>query len=99
MLVVNDAAEVLPFITMTISKSGLKVQGAGDSAEGLECYHKLRPELCLVISDILMPHMNGLELARAIRRIDADTPILLMSGSKGRFRSSANRFSWQDLMR
>jgi CheY-like chemotaxis protein len=79
-LVADDDAEVLRFISTVLQKYGFKVQVAGDGAEGLDCYHKHRHELCLVVTDILMPNMNGLELAMAIRGIDIKLPILLISG-------------------
>jgi DNA-binding NtrC family response regulator len=79
-LVVDDDHDVLRFITTVLAKAGFSVQVAHDGAEGLECYVKHRNQLCLVISDILMPKANGLEMAREIRNLDSDAPILLMSG-------------------
>jgi DNA-binding NtrC family response regulator len=79
-LVVDDDYEVLRFITTVLSRAGFRVQVAHDGAEGLECYHKHRDDLCLVLSDILMPNMNGLEMAREIQSSDPNAPVLLMSG-------------------
>jgi len=45
--------------------------------EGLELYQKHRPEI--VITDIKMPLMNGLEISKAIKNIDKNTKIIIVS--------------------
>src|SRR5438445_288748 len=79
-LVVDDDDSVLGFLKMALSTNGFAVQVARDGVEGLQCFRELRHKLHLVLSDILMPGMNGMELALAIQAIDRDMPILLMSG-------------------
>jgi two-component system cell cycle sensor histidine kinase/response regulator CckA len=79
-LTVDDNSDVLHLLRRILLRNGFHVQVAADGLEGLDCFHKHRDELCLVITDIVMPKMNGLELARAIREIDADVPVLLISG-------------------
>jgi len=90
-LVVDDDHEVLRFITTVLAKAEFRVQVAHDGAAGLECYLKHRQELCLLISDILMPKSNGLELARAVRNLDAGLPILLMSGYSDMLKEAEGR--------
>jgi len=48
---------------------------ATNGAEGLELYRTHRPDL--VVSDILMPEMNGLEMAEQIKAIDPNVPIIV----------------------
>src|SRR5438105_324858 len=79
-LVVDDDHDVLMFITTVLPRAGFRVQVAHDGAEGLQCYLQHRHDLCLVLTDILMPKINGLEMARNIRNRDSKIPILLMSG-------------------
>jgi len=52
---------------------------AADGEEGLELYRKYRPEL--VIADILMPRMNGMDMVHAIREISPDQTILMLTAS------------------
>ena len=47
---------------------------AADGKEGLEFFQKYNPDI--VISDIKMPNMNGIEMAKAIKAIDIDKPII-----------------------
>jgi CheY-like chemotaxis protein len=58
---------------------GYKVEEAGSGAQALE---KLRsgPRPDLLITDYLMPNMNGADLAAEARRAHPDLPILLISG-------------------
>ena len=55
-----------------------KVITAEDGREGLETYQAESPDI--VITDILMPGMDGLELAAAVRRLDLDVPIFVATG-------------------
>jgi DNA-binding NtrC family response regulator len=84
-LTVDDNSDVLQILRAILHRNGFHVQVAADGIEGLECFHKHHDELCLVITDIVMPKMNGLELARAIRQIDAELPVLLISGHSAEY--------------
>ena len=48
---------------------------AADGAEGLEKFREYRPDL--VVTDIEMPKLDGLEMSKEIRKISPDTPIIL----------------------
>lgn len=50
---------------------------AKDGLEGKELFKKIKPDI--VISDITMPNLNGLDMAKEIKKIDADTPIIILS--------------------
>ena len=45
--------------------------------EAIKKYHKIKPDI--IITDIMMPKMNGLELAKEIKSIDEDIPIIILS--------------------
>ena len=57
------------------------MQTAADGRQALEAYGSFAPKL--VVSDILMPHMNGLELARNLRTTHPGFKLLFMSGFFG----------------
>lgn len=78
-LIVNDDPDQLKLMRSLLSKAGYSVVTAVDGLDGLTCARHERPDL--VISDVSMPRMNGLELCREMR---ADTelktvPILLVT--------------------
>ncbi len=54
-----------------------EVYTAKDGREALEMYHDIKPDVLLL--DISMPKMDGLELAEAIRKEDEETPIIMLT--------------------
>jgi signal transduction histidine kinase len=78
-LVIDDTPDQQELMSMMLRKAGYRVLTAGDGREGFEVLKLERPEV--VISDVRMPGVNGMELCQMIRA-DADlceTPILLVS--------------------
>ncbi|HKG46270.1 MAG TPA: PAS domain S-box protein [Pyrinomonadaceae bacterium] len=78
-LIVNDEPDQLTLMGSLLRKAGYSVLTAADGLEGLTLARRERPDL--VISDVSMPGMNGLELCRAIRTdLELKTvPILLVT--------------------
>jgi two-component system chemotaxis response regulator CheY len=64
-LAVDDSPGILQMIRILLAPAGHTVIEAGDGAQGLEKAKANRPDL--VITDLNMPVMNGLELIRALR--------------------------------
>jgi PAS domain S-box-containing protein len=78
-LIVNDEPDQLRLMRNLLNKAGYSVLTADDGAEGLALAKRERPDL--VISDVSMPQMNGLEFCRHLRA-DSElktVPILLIS--------------------
>ncbi|MDE1177143.1 MAG: response regulator transcription factor [Edaphobacter sp.] len=75
-LVVDDEPQIKRMLRTSLQSSGYEVILAANGIEGLAEFESKRPDL--IISDLAMPEMNGLELTQAIRRI-ADTPIIVLS--------------------
>ena len=80
LLVVDDDAFVSEMLAETLDGDGYNVETA---EHGREALHKLEefPEISLVISDMNMPEMNGLELIEAIRGRGSDVPIIILTGN------------------
>ena len=79
-LVVDDEPTILRTASATLAGIGLRVIVAEDGHAGWEAFTKFHDEICLVLTDIVMPVMNGLELAERIREIRPEMKLLLMSG-------------------
>jgi len=79
-LVVDDEPIVLRSCTVAVAQAGFRPVVAENGAAGLETFIALQDEICLVLSDIIMPSVNGIEMAQSILKIRPETKILLMSG-------------------
>ncbi|MCF8130211.1 MAG: response regulator [Deltaproteobacteria bacterium] len=60
---------------------GYDVRVAVDGDEGYEVYRRFKPDL--ILTDIVMPRMSGLELVREIRKLDRGIRVVYMSGFFG----------------
>ncbi len=81
-LIVNDAADQLELLNATLRTVGYRVLMASDGREGFDTARRHHPDL--IISDVMMPRLDGIELCRLVRA-DADlrlTPILLVSAMR-----------------
>jgi two-component system KDP operon response regulator KdpE len=76
-LVVEDDEETRAALVRELSNRGYRVSGAGDGRTALLRWESHRPDLVLL--DLGLPDMDGLEIVRRVRR-DATTPIVILSG-------------------
>jgi len=76
-LVVDDNKGVLEFLLLLLSKHGLVAVGA---TGGVECLSivKSRP-VDLIVLDVMMPGMDGLEVARELKNICPAVPVILLT--------------------
>jgi DNA-binding response OmpR family regulator len=78
-LVVDDDAAVRDSIATVLDAAGFQVDQADHGASGMRLLRANEPDL--VITDILMPHKEGIETIREIRAVLPQTPIIAISGS------------------
>lgn len=78
-LVVEDDPILLVQLRHMVEKMVGEVRTARDGAEGLRTWHSWRPDL--VLTDILMPVMDGLEMSRVIKEMDATAQIVVVTSS------------------
>jgi DNA-binding response OmpR family regulator len=76
-LIVEDDPSILRGLDLNLGMEGYKVRTAADGEEGLRIARTERPDLLIV--DVMLPRLGGLELIREIRREDTDMPILVLS--------------------
>lgn len=76
-LVVEDEVKARESMINILSERFSKVIGAQNGDEGLKKFKKFKPDL--VITDIIMPIMDGLDMAREIKEISDDVPIVVLS--------------------
>ena len=63
-----------------LRKAGYRVWEAGNGSEALQQWNKNRGRFDLVVTDIVMPVMNGLDLAQQLKRESRDLLVMFMSG-------------------
>ena len=79
-LVVDDEPAVLAMLRETLESFGYRVLTAADGTEAVAIYTAQRHEIKLVLTDMLMPHMDGPATIRVLRRIDPALKIIAASG-------------------
>lgn len=80
LLLADDEAAIRRTACAILTKRGFKPLAASDGVEGLLMATEHLAELSAVILDMDMPHMDGLALAHALRRLKSTLPIAAMSG-------------------
>lgn len=79
-LVVDDEAAVLRLTTRLLERAGYRVLAAPSGAEALKLLKERRRAVQLVVSDVRMPEMGGVELVSQLLAAGIDLPVLFMSG-------------------
>jgi CheY-like chemotaxis protein len=77
-LVIDDDPDVRGFIVNSLEEQGYRVREASDGRQGLAALERETPDL--VILDFIMPGLSGADVARRIRSIRPEQPILFVSG-------------------
>lgn len=80
LLIVDDEEAIRKFIIAVASKSEFHVQirEAGDGESGFEQYLSFEPDI--VITDVMMPKLNGIDLLRKIRKTSREVDVILITG-------------------
>jgi CheY-like chemotaxis protein len=79
-LVIDDDELFRNMLCTMLAKENHKVSSAKDGKEGLQLIQQIKPDL--IITDILMPNMDGIELIQAIRSQGISIPIIAVSGGR-----------------
>ncbi len=77
-LVVDDEPLIANTIVQILNRSGFVAEAAYGGGEAIEAAQRIRPEL--ILSDVLMPNIDGVEAAIAIQKLLPKTRIVLFSG-------------------
>jgi PAS domain S-box-containing protein len=80
-LLVEDSRSTRRILERQLTQGGFRVKAAKDGQEAWECFHAAADQwpFAMVLTDLIMPRMDGLELIRKIRRHDPELPIVILS--------------------
>lgn len=76
-LVVDDDTNICELLRLYLTKEGYQVTVANDGEEGLEKFNQVKPDMVLL--DVMMPKMDGFTLARELRSINSEVPIMFLT--------------------
>ena len=79
-LIVEDDSSLRKLISATLKQHGYSCHTANDGLEALDVMEKTNIDL--IISDVMMPNMDGYELTRQLRRAKYDLPILMVTAKE-----------------
>ena len=82
-LVVDDEPLIRKMVALVLEQNGFRVLIAGGGPEAIRIWQSHTGDIDLLISDVLMPAMDGPTLAAELRAYNPALPVLLMSGSSG----------------
>jgi DNA-binding response OmpR family regulator len=76
-LVIEDDPSILRGLQLNLGMEGYTVRSAVDGETGLQLARTEKPDL--VVVDVMLPKLGGLEVVRELRRADPDLPVLILS--------------------
>jgi PAS domain S-box-containing protein len=79
-LVVDDEPSIVSAVKICLETHGYRVLTADDGPAAIRVFTAHRSEIRVVITDVMMPEMDGLKLARALRQIDGEIRVIASSG-------------------
>jgi len=76
---VDDEADILDVCRLYLEDSGYKVYTALDGSSALDLFKRVDPPIAIL--DIRLPGMDGIDLLQAIKRMDPDTEVIMVTGN------------------
>src|SRR5690606_12687879 len=80
-VVVDDDIDMQDFLTAVLSSQGFQVIAVNDGFDALVVIERHQPDV--VLTDVLMPNMNGIDLVERIKNYRQDLPVIVFSGYCG----------------
>ena len=79
-LLVEDEDQVRSIASIMLTRLGFRVLEAKDGLEAIEIFTQHKEQIRCVLSDLMMPHMDGWEILSSLRKLSPGIPIILSSG-------------------
>lgn len=98
-LLVDDEPAVRHLARVTLERAGYTVLPATDGLDAIEQARRHLDELALVITDLMMPHMDGATAMEHVREMRADLPVVAVSGLRAELERDARRLGTSHMLR
>lgn len=85
-LVIDDDEQLLLLVRQALQREGYEVLSTADGPQGIEIFKRERPDLVLL--DIGLPTMDGIEVLKAIRSTDAQAKVIVFTAYASEWTSS-----------
>lgn len=89
LLIVDDAPDIVQVLKMGLIKNRFLVNAFTNPEEALQSFKSNSKDYCLMLSDVRMPGLSGIQLARKVKEINPDVKVVLMTA----FEIKDNEFS------
>ena len=79
-LVIDDEDQLRVLLKKMLMHGGHQVSIAEDGVEGIKIFHEIQPDL--IITDIIMPNIDGIEVITELHQSNSNLPIIVISGGR-----------------
>ena len=78
--IAEDDTHIRGLMVEYLNREGFRILEANDGQQALKCLENLQVDL--LITDLMMPRVNGIELITEVRKIDRDIPVLIITAKE-----------------
>ena len=89
LLIVDDDSDMVQVLKMGLLKNGFSVEAFTNPDDALQSFKSDAESYCLVLSDIRMPSISGIQLSKKVKEVNPNVKVVLMTG----FEIKDNEFS------
>ena len=79
LLIEDDDSDIVQVLKMGLVKNGFSVKAFTNPQEALESFKSDAESYCLVLSDVRMPGLSGIQLSKMIKEVDPNVKVVLMT--------------------
>jgi DNA-binding NtrC family response regulator len=79
LLIVDDDTDIVQVLKMGLVRNGFSVEAFTNPQEALQSFKSNAESYCLVLSDIRMPSLSGIQLSRKLKEVNPNVKVVLMT--------------------
>ena len=79
LLIVDDDSDIVQVLKMGLVRNGFSVEAFTNPQEALQSFKSNAESYCLVLSDIRMPSLSGIQLSRKLKEVNPNVKVVLMT--------------------